>query len=70
LADVGRHCVIGAGAVVTEPIPDYAVAVGVPARVIRYRKASTEQMSRAEASSYPGGHEGTSNAARSVLNDE
>jgi virginiamycin A acetyltransferase len=37
LADVGRHCVIGAGAVVTRPIPDYAIAVGVPARVIRYR---------------------------------
>jgi virginiamycin A acetyltransferase len=38
LADVGRHCVIGAGAVVTKPIPDYAVAVGAPARIIRYRK--------------------------------
>jgi acetyltransferase-like isoleucine patch superfamily enzyme len=44
LADVGRHCVIGAGSVVTKPIPDYAVAVGVPARVIRYRNegAATE----------------------------
>jgi virginiamycin A acetyltransferase len=40
LADVGRHCVIGAGSVVTQPIPDYAIAVGVPARVIRYRNAS------------------------------
>jgi acetyltransferase-like isoleucine patch superfamily enzyme len=37
MADVGRHCVIGAGAVVSRPIPDYAVAVGVPARVIRFR---------------------------------
>ena len=37
LADVGAHCVIGAGSVVTKPIPDYAVAVGVPARVLRYR---------------------------------
>lgn len=36
-ANVGRHCVIGAGAVVTKPIPDYAIAVGVPARVIRFR---------------------------------
>ncbi len=36
-ADVGKHCVIGAGAVVTKPIPDYAIAVGVPARVIRFR---------------------------------
>jgi virginiamycin A acetyltransferase len=37
LADVGRHCVIGAGSVVTRPIPDYAIAVGVPAKVVRYR---------------------------------
>jgi virginiamycin A acetyltransferase len=37
LADVGRHCVIGAGSVVTKPVPDYAVAAGVPAKVIRYR---------------------------------
>jgi acetyltransferase-like isoleucine patch superfamily enzyme len=42
LADVGRHCVIGAGAVVTTPVPDYAVAVGVPARVIRFRHAQPE----------------------------
>ena len=38
MADVGKHCVIGAGSVVTRPIPDYAIAVGGPARVIRYRK--------------------------------
>ena len=38
MADVGKHCVIGAGSVVTRPIPDYAIAVGAPARVIRYRK--------------------------------
>ncbi|HEY8505647.1 MAG TPA: acyltransferase [Gemmataceae bacterium] len=37
MADVGAHCVIGAGSVVTKPVPDYAVAVGNPARVIRYR---------------------------------
>jgi hypothetical protein len=37
LADVGRHCVIGAGSVVTRPLPDYAIAVGVPAKVVRFR---------------------------------
>ncbi|MBI3463904.1 MAG: acyltransferase [Planctomycetes bacterium] len=37
LADVGRHCVIAAGSVVTKPIPDYAIAMGVPAKVVRYR---------------------------------
>ena len=39
-ADLGRHCVIGAGAVVTQPIPDYGIALGVPAKVIRYRNAN------------------------------
>ena len=39
LADVGRHCVVAAGAVVTRPLPDYDVAAGVPARVIRSRRA-------------------------------
>jgi acetyltransferase-like isoleucine patch superfamily enzyme len=42
LADVGQGCVVGAGSVVTRPLPDYAVAVGVPAKVIRYRKGSVE----------------------------
>jgi len=37
LADVGDQCVIGAGSVVTRPIPDRAVAVGCPAKIIRYR---------------------------------
>jgi virginiamycin A acetyltransferase len=37
LADVGAHCVVGAGSVVTHPLPDYAIAAGVPARVMRYR---------------------------------
>jgi acetyltransferase-like isoleucine patch superfamily enzyme len=39
LADVGKHCVIGAGTVVTKPLPDYVVAVGVPARIVRDRRA-------------------------------
>ena len=34
MADVGENVVIGAGAVVNKPIPDGAVAVGVPARVV------------------------------------
>jgi acetyltransferase-like isoleucine patch superfamily enzyme len=41
LADVGPACVVGAGAVVTKPIPGFAVAAGVPAVVIRTRAAST-----------------------------
>lgn len=34
-AYVGKNCVIGANAVVTSDIPDYSVAVGVPAVVIK-----------------------------------
>ena len=34
---IGRHARVGAGAVVTKDIPDFAVAVGVPARVVRYQ---------------------------------
>lgn len=34
---IGRGAIVGAGAVVTQDIPPYAVAVGVPARVIGYR---------------------------------
>ncbi|GAB1266010.1 hypothetical protein NBRC116492_28200 [Aurantivibrio infirmus] len=32
---IGRNSVIGAGSVVTNSIPDYSVAVGVPAKVIK-----------------------------------
>lgn len=34
-AGIGEHCVIGAGAVVTRPIPADSLALGVPARVVR-----------------------------------
>ena len=34
---IGRGAVVGAGAVVTRNIPPYAVVVGNPAKVIRYR---------------------------------
>lgn len=32
---IGRHCVVGANAVVTHDLPDFSVAVGAPAIVIR-----------------------------------
>ena len=35
---VGRGCVLAAGAVVTGDVPDYCIAAGVPARVIRDRR--------------------------------
>jgi acetyltransferase-like isoleucine patch superfamily enzyme len=46
-ADVGRHCVIGAGSVVNRPIPDYAIAAGAPARVIRFRNQDLDSRRQA-----------------------
>lgn len=40
MADVGRDTVVGAGSVVSHPIPDRVVAAGVPARVIRDRQTA------------------------------
>jgi len=37
---IGRDVVVGAGAVVTDDLPDGVIAVGVPARVVRTREAA------------------------------
>lgn len=39
LADVGRGTIVGAGSVVTKPLPENVIAAGVPAKVIRLRFA-------------------------------
>ncbi|MHC4663334.1 MAG: acyltransferase [Planctomycetota bacterium] len=35
---IGKGAIIGAGATVTQDIPDWAIAVGTPAKVIKYRE--------------------------------
>lgn len=34
---IGSHSIVGAGSVVTKDVPDYAIVVGSPARIIRMR---------------------------------
>ena len=38
VCSIGTGAIIGVGAVVTKDLPAYAIAVGNPARVIRYRR--------------------------------
>lgn len=40
---IGKHCVIGANSVVTKDIPDYSVAVGIPAKVIKKYDFANEE---------------------------
>ena len=44
-ADIGNGVIAGAGAVITKNVPDYAIVVGVPAKIIKYRY-SPEQISQ------------------------
>jgi virginiamycin A acetyltransferase len=46
MADVGRDTIVGAGAVVTKPLPDHVIAAGVPARVIRSRQEAALQLNK------------------------
>jgi virginiamycin A acetyltransferase len=45
MADVGEGTVVGAGAVVTKPLPDFVIAAGVPARVVRERNKTSVPLS-------------------------
>jgi len=38
---IGKHCIVGANSVVTKDLPDFSVAVGSPARIIKQYNAAT-----------------------------
>ncbi len=40
MADVGNHAIVGAGAVVTKPVPPFAVVAGNPAKILLMRDNS------------------------------
>lgn len=45
-AKIGKHCVIGANSVVCKDIPDYSVAVGNPAKVIKQFNMQTQKWAK------------------------
>lgn len=47
-ARIGKNCVIGANSVVTKDIPDYSVAVGMPAKVIKSYNQGTGKWEKLE----------------------
>jgi acetyltransferase-like isoleucine patch superfamily enzyme len=52
MANVGRHAVVGAAAVVTKPVPEFAIVVGNPARIIGTRGHGNVQVYPGLASEY------------------
>jgi acetyltransferase-like isoleucine patch superfamily enzyme len=53
---VGKDCIIGAGAIVIGQVPDFAIAAGVPAKVLRNRLdgVSAEESARGAGAVAPG----------------
>ncbi len=49
-ASIGKQCVIGSNAVVTHSIPDYSIAVGNPAKVIKRYNSKINEWQKVDAS--------------------
>ena len=46
--NIGRNCVVGTNAVVLQDIPDFCVAVGIPARVVQRFNPSSQSWEKVE----------------------
>ncbi len=55
MADIGQRTIVGAGSIVVKPLPDYVVAVGNPARVIRERRGAERPGESIDNESNPSG---------------
>ena len=55
---IGKNCVIGANSVVTGDVPDYAVAVGSPARIVKLLDVESGKWIQVADSIKVGGHLG------------
>ena len=42
---LGKHCLIGAGSVVTKDVPDYALVVGVPGKILGWVSEAGKRLS-------------------------
>ena len=42
-ASIGRNCIIGSNSVVTKDIPDYCIAIGSPAKIIKRYNLKTKE---------------------------
>jgi acetyltransferase-like isoleucine patch superfamily enzyme len=50
---IGNGAVVGAGSVVTKDVPPYAIVVGLPAKILRYRFDERERMVHEEMLAQP-----------------
>lgn len=44
MANVGTKCIVAAGAVVIDDVPDYSIVAGNPARIIKNRRENTQSI--------------------------